>query len=227
MYVTPSHQFPLGMPMSQARRHALLARAHEIGAIVVEDDYDSKFRYAGRPTDSLQGMDDTGNVAMMGSFSKTVAPSLRLGHVIAPPAVAQALANLKHLVDGHTPTQTQVALAHFMADGGLQRHIRRCSVAYAQRRERLLRRFADDLSPWFEPVPTTAGFHMAALARRPLDMPTLLNLARRVDVGPYPLAGFHRSQPPRFGLMPGFGLIAAEDIDPALDRVRDVLQQMA
>lgn len=226
IYTTPSHQFPLGMPMSVARRRALLARASEIGAIVVEDDYDSEFRYEGRPTDSLQGMDDTGNVALVGSFSKTVSPSLRLGYIVAPPAVAQAVANVKHLVDWHTPTQTQLALAKFMADGDLQRHIRRCHAAYAQRRERLLARFADDLAPWFELVPTVAGFHMTALARRPLDMPTLLNLARRVDVGLYPLAGFHHFGPPRDGLMMGFGVIAASDIDPALDRVRDVLQQM-
>jgi GntR family transcriptional regulator/MocR family aminotransferase len=226
IYTTPSHQFPLGMPMSVARRRALLARASEIGAIVVEDDYDSEFRYEGRPTDSLQGMDDTGNVALVGSFSKTVSPSLRLGYVIAPPAVAQAVANVKHLVDWHTPTQTQLALAKFMADGDLQRHIRRCHAAYAQRRERLRARFADDLAPWFEPVPTVAGFHMTVLARRPLDMATLLNLARRVDVGLYPLAGFHHFGPPRDGLMMGFGVIAASDIDPALDRVRDVLQQM-
>ncbi len=226
IYVTPSHQFPLGMPMSEARRRALLARAAEIGAIVVEDDYDSEFRYEGRPTDSLQGMDDTGNVALVGSFSKTVSPSLRLGYVIAPPAVAQAVANVKHLVDWHTPTQTQVALARFMADGDLQRHIRRCHAAYAERRERLRQRFAGDLAPWFELVPATAGFHMAALARRPLDMATLFNLARRVDVGLYPIAGFYHSTPPRKGLMLGFGVIAAQDIDPALDRVRDVLQQM-
>ena len=226
VYATPSHQFPLGMPMSVARRRALLARACEIGAIVVEDDYDSEFRYEGRPTDSLQGMDDTGNVALVGSFSKTVSPSLRLGYVIAPPAVAQAVANVKHLVDWHTPTQTQLALAKFMRDGDLQRHIRRCHAAYAERRERLRARFADDLAPWFELVPTVAGFHMAALARRPLDMATLLNLARRVDVGLYSLAGFHHVGPPRDGLMLGFGMIAAEDIDPALDRVRAVLEQM-
>jgi GntR family transcriptional regulator/MocR family aminotransferase len=226
IYVTPSHQFPLGMPMSVPRRRALLERAHEIGAIVVEDDYDSEFRYAGRPTDSLQGMDDTGNVALVGSFSKTVSPSLRLGYVIAPPAVAQAVANVKHLVDWHTPTQAQVALAKFMLDGDLQRHIRRCHAAYAERRERLLARFADDLAPWFELVPTTAGFHMTALARRTLDLPTLLNLARRVDVGLYPLADFYRCETPRDGLVLGFGVIATSDIDPALDRVRDVLQQM-
>ena len=169
---------------------------------------------------------DTGNVVLVGSFSKTVSPSLRLGYVIAPPAVAQAVANIKHLVDWHTPTQTQVALAKFMADGDLQRHIRRCHAVYAQRRDRLRSRFADDLARWFEPVPTTAGFHLSVLARRPLDMPTLLNLARRVGVGLYPLAPFHHFTPPRDGLLMGFGVIAAEDIDPALDRVRAVLEQM-
>jgi GntR family transcriptional regulator/MocR family aminotransferase len=226
VYVTPSHQFPLGMPMSEARRAALLSRAGEIGAIVVEDDYDSEFRYEGRPTDSLQGRDDNGNVAFVGTFSKTVSPALRLGYLVAPPAVAQAVANVKHLVDWHTPTQAQTALARFIDDGDLQRHIRRCHTAYAERRERLRARFADDLAPWFELVPATAGFHMAALARRPLDMPTLLNLARRVDVGLYPLGGFFHAHPVRDGLMLGFGVIAARDIDPALDRVRDVLQQM-
>ena len=146
--------------------------------------------------------------------------------VIAPPAVAQAVANVKHLVDWHTPTQAQAALAKFMADGDLQRHIRRCHAAYAERRERLIRRFTDDLAPWFDLVPATAGFHMSALARHPIAMSTLLNLARRVDVGLYPIAPFYRATPPRDGLVLGFGVIAAEDIDPALDRVRAVLEQM-
>lgn len=227
VYVTPAHQFPLGMPMSAARRRALLAKARAIGAIVVEDDYDSEFRYEGRPTDSLQGMDGgAGNVAFVGTFSKTVAPALRLGYVVAPAPVAEALAAARHLADWHTPTQSQAALARFMADGSLQKHLRRCHAAYAQRRERLQRRFADDLAPWFELVPATAGFHVAALARRPLDIATLVQLARRVDVGLYPLAGFGHFAAPREGLILGYGLIETEDVDPALDRVRDVLQQM-
>ena len=226
VYVTPAHQFPLGMPMSQRRREALLARAHAIGAIVIEDDYDSEFRYEGRPTDSLQSMDTRGSVAFVGTFSKTLSPELRLGYLIAPPAILQAVCIAKHLSDWHTATPAQWALAKFIADGGLHKHIRRCHAVYAERRECIMRRFDGDLSPWFERVPATAGIHLAALARKPIDMDTLLRLARRVDVGLYPLEVFSYFAAPRQGLMLGYGAIDTDDIDPSLDRVRDILLQM-
>ena len=227
VYVTPAHQFPLGMPMSLRRREALLARADALGALVVEDDYDSEFRYEGRPNDALQSLDRHGRVAFVGSFAKTISPELRLGYLIAPPAIAEAVAQAKHLVDWHTAMPAQIALARFIDEGELLKHIRRCHVAYAARRERLMQCFGGDLAAWFELVPTQAGFHIAALARRRLDMDMLLKLTRRVDVGLYGLEGFYRDSAPRQGLMLGFGAIAAEDIDPSLDRLRDILQQMA
>ncbi|MGJ7510822.1 PLP-dependent aminotransferase family protein [Variovorax sp. GT1P44] len=226
IYVTPAHQFPLGMPMSASRREALLARAHALGAIIIEDDYDSEFRYEGRPTDSLQSMDTQGSVAYVGTFSKTMSPDLRLGYLIAPQAIVQAVGVAKHLSDWHTSTPTQWALAKFMVDGDLLKHIRRCHAVYAERRERITRRFEGDLSPWFELVPATAGFHLAALCRRDLDMDMLLRLARRVDVGLYTLDGFYHFSPARQGLMMGYGAIETEDIDPSLDRLRDILLQM-
>ncbi|NVM88049.1 GntR family transcriptional regulator/MocR family aminotransferase [Variovorax sp. SG517] len=226
IYVTPAHQFPLGVAMSERRRKALLARADELGAIVIEDDYDSEFRYEGRPADSLQSMDERGLVAFVGTFSKTLSPDLRLGYLVAPPAVLEAVGTAKHLTDWHTSTQAQWALAKFIADGNLNRHVRRCHAVYAARRERIVRRFADDLSPWFELLPVTAGIHMAAVCRREIDIGQLVALARRVDVGLYPLAPFFHFSPPRPGLMLGFGAIDEADIDPSLDRVRDVLLQM-
>ncbi|RON09687.1 DNA-binding protein [Pseudomonas brassicacearum] len=226
IYVTPSHQFPLGMPMSQTRREALLVRAHELGAIIIEDDYDSEFRYEGRPTDSLQSMDERGIVAYVGTFSKTLLPELRLGYAILPPAILEAVIRAKQLTDRHTSTLPQWALAKFIAEGCLLKHIRRCHTVYAGRRERILARVAGDLSPWLEAVPTTAGFHMVLLCKVDVDVPLVIELAKEVDVGLYGLSDFYYQQTPRAGLFMGFGAIETLDIDVALDRLRDILQQV-
>lgn len=227
IYVTPSHQFPLGMPMTQRRREALLARAYELGAIIIEDDYDSEFRYEGRPTDSLQSMDERGIVAYVGTFSKTLLPELRLGYAVLPPAILEAVILAKRLTDQHTSTLPQWALAKFIAEGCLLKHIRRCHALYASRRERILARMAGDLAPWFEAVPTTAGFHMAVLCRVPIDLALVIELAKKAEVGLYSLDGFFHETPVRPGLILGFGAIETLDIDIALDRLRDILQQVA
>eukprot|EP01034_Spumella_vulgaris_P011899 gene11898-15139_t len=104
IYVTPSHQFPLGIPMSLPRREALLERALALGAIVIEDDYDSEFRYEGRPADALQSMDTRGIVAYVGTFSKTLLPELRLGYTVLPPAIRGAVLKAKQLSDQHSST---------------------------------------------------------------------------------------------------------------------------
>ncbi|TKK29917.1 DNA-binding protein [Pseudomonas sp. CFBP13528] len=226
IYVTPSHQFPLGMPMSPARREALLDRAIALGAIIIEDDYDSEFRYEGRPTDSLQSMDTRGVVTYVGTFSKTLLPELRLGYAVLPPAIHGAVLKAKQLTDQHSSTLPQWALAKFISEGYLLKHIRRCHSVYAGRRERILQRLAGDLSPWFEAVPTVAGFHLAALCKVPVDIPLLMQLARKAQVGLYPLDVFFHETAPRAGLILGFGAIETLDIDPALDKVRDILRQI-
>ncbi|MBF6024144.1 PLP-dependent aminotransferase family protein [Lysobacter niastensis] len=227
IYTTPTHQFPLGMPMSAARRHALLDRAHELGAIVVEDDYDSEFRYTTQAFEPLLTLDRRGLVAYIGTFSKSLSPELRLGYAIAPPALRTALVNAKHLCDWHTPTVLQWALARFVADGNLLKHIRRCHDVFSERRNRLLARLSGDLSPWLEPLPAIAGYHMAVRFRRPVPVLQLCQLARRVEVGLYLLNACYRHPPQDDGLLVGFGAIEAEDIDPALDRVRGILEQLS
>lgn len=226
IYVTPSHQFPLGMPMSPPRRAALLARARALGAIVIEDDYDSAFRYDTQALDSLQSMDRDGIVAYVGTFSKVMLPEARIGYLVAPPPIRAAVATAKHLTDWHTATLLQGALASFIDSGALARHIRRCHAVYAGRRDKLLHRLTTDLAPWFEPVPTAAGLHLTALLRRDIDLALLCRLARRVDVGLYPIDGFYRQLAPRQGLLFGFGAIDTIDIDAALDRVRQILEEL-
>ena len=227
IYVTPSHQMPLGMPMSVARREALLEKARRIGAIIIEDDYDSEFRYEGRPTDSLQSMDQFGVVAYVGTFSKTLLPELRLGYAVLPKAILEAVIKAKQLTDWHTSTLPQWALAKFISEGLLNKHIRRCHSIYASRRERILARFAGDLAPWLEAIPSTAGFHMAVMFKGPINLPLLIELARKVEIGLYPLTGFYSDTPPRDGLILGFGAIETLDIDPAMDRLRDLLVQIS
>jgi len=227
IYVTPAHQFPLGMPMSMARRHALLERARWLGAIVIEDDYDSAFRYEGRPTDSLQSMDRYGLVAHVGSFSKIMLPELRLGYVVLPLAIVQAVQTAKYLNDCHTASLGQHALAKFIQDGHLLRHIRRCHDIYAGRRERLQHWFDGALSPWFRLVPASAGFHVAALAQAPLDIVELLRRARLAEISLYALSGFYHGPARHEGLFLGYGAIDKLDIDTALAIVHTILLEMA
>ncbi|WP_313652214.1 MocR-like pyridoxine biosynthesis transcription factor PdxR [Pseudomonas soli] len=227
IYVTPSHQFPLGMPMATPRREALLARAAELGALIIEDDYDCEFRYQGPAAEALQRMDRHGLVAYVGTFSKTLLPELRLGYAVLPPAVLQAACVAKHLSDWHSPTLQQWALARFLAEGHLNKHIRRCHEVYSARRERILARLGGDLAPWFDAVPASAGFHLSALAKPGVDVELLISLARKVEVGLYSLAPFFSEAPVRPGLLLGFGAIELLDIDPALDRVADTLQRLS
>ena len=227
IYATPAHQFPLGMPMSMARRHALLERARALGAIIIEDDYDSAFRYEGRPTDALQSMDRHGVVAHVGSFSKIMLPELRLGYVVLPLAIVAAVETVKYLNDCHTASLGQHALAKFIGDGHLLRHIRRCHDIYAGRRERLQHWFNGPLAPWFRLVPASAGFHVAALAQAPLDIAQLLRRARLADISLYALASFYHGDARHEGLFLGYGAIDRLDIDTALATVLAILQDMA
>jgi len=131
--VTPSHQYPLGVTMSLTRRLALLRWASDAGAWVLEDDYDSEYRYAGRPLAALQGLDTAGRVIYMGTFSKVLLPALRLGYLVAPPDLADAFARAKALTDCGSPVLGQAVVADFLAEGHVGRHIRRMRALYSER----------------------------------------------------------------------------------------------
>ncbi|MNP18499.1 HTH-type transcriptional regulatory protein GabR [compost metagenome] len=165
-------------------------------------------------------------MAYIGTLSKTLLPEFRLGYAILPPAIHAAVCVAKQLTDWHTATLSQWALAKFISEGCLLKHIRRCHEVYAARRERIHARIKGDLAPWFELVPSTAGYHLAVMCKVAVDIPLLIALARKVEVGLYSLAPFHYQAEPRAGLLLGFGAIELLDIDTALDRVRDILRQI-
>jgi GntR family transcriptional regulator/MocR family aminotransferase len=220
VYVTPSHQYPLGIAMSLRRRQALIERAEETNAAIIEDDYDSEFRFAGRPMEPLHTLDTTGRVIYVGSFSKTMLPSLRLGFVVTPQSLSPAVHKAKHVTDWHTNLLAQAALARFIDDGDFARHVRKVSRVYQARHEAILKILSRDFA--LQSVPSSAGMHIAALS---LDasveqIDTIVRRAFDDGVAVHRLAQFSVDLPPRAGIVLGYGAIAVSDIGEGLHRLR-------
>ena len=167
--VCPSHQFPLGMPMSPNRRKALLRFAEQTGAVIVEDDYDGEFRYDGSPIEALRTQSSSDHVCYVGSFSKCMFPSLRLGFLVPPRWALPALVAAKNATDWHSSVPVQAAVAKFIGDGHLARHIRSVRRIYRDRRNLLLDLLDQRLGQVLAVVPSFYGMHIAALARKELD----------------------------------------------------------
>jgi GntR family transcriptional regulator/MocR family aminotransferase len=217
VYVTPSHQFPTGVAMSLARRTALLQWAVRHDALIVEDDYDSEFRFADRPLEPLQSLDRDGRVVYVGSFSKTLLPLLRVGYAIAPASLQPALREAKRVTDWDSDAVTQGALARFMAEGLLGAHVRRATAVYRERREALLHGLAERFPGVLEVVPSAAGLHVCALLPDPAASDAAI-VARAADRGVVveALSPRFAGRAPQQGLVLGFGAIAAEAVPAAL-----------
>jgi GntR family transcriptional regulator/MocR family aminotransferase len=166
VYVTPSHQYPLAVAMTLSRRQSLLAWAEQNHAMIIEDDYDCEFRFKGHPLEPLQTLDSRGRVVYIGSFSKSMLPTLRLGFLVAPPSLLPALHKTKCVLDWHSPSLIQAAVARFIGDGEFARHVRRMTRIYRERHEMVTKLVAGDFSEHLELLPSTAGLHIAALARK-------------------------------------------------------------
>ena len=223
VYVTPSHQFPLGMPMALARRQELLAWAAARRALIIEDDYDSEFRFEDRPLDSLQNLDRDGLVAYVGTFSKTMFMPLRRGFVVAPPGLREALVAAHWVGALQTPVQGQVALALFIQQGHLAKHIRKMRRLYDRRRRLLLDTLRRDFDAWLAPIHSAVGIHLAVRLKRALDLEAVLAAAREQGVVVYPLSRFSSSTPVQPGLVFGFGAIDEAAIARGLGRLRQVI----
>jgi GntR family transcriptional regulator/MocR family aminotransferase len=222
VYVTPSHQHPLGTAMSLARRTALLAWAQEHGAAIVEDDYDSEFRYSDRPLEPLQSIDRAGRVIYVGSFSKTMLPTLRLGFAVLPPSLRDAAHRAKYVTDWHTSGPAQAALASFIDEGGFARHVRKMNATYRARHELLSTILARDFNDQLEVVPSAAGLHVTALARKVSveQLSEIVQCASAAGVEVQQLSAFAFTSPAQAGLVLGYGAISAANIEQGLRRLR-------
>jgi GntR family transcriptional regulator / MocR family aminotransferase len=214
--VTPSHQFPLGMTMSMPRRRALLAWAERHDAAVIEDDYDTEFRYVDRPLEPLQVLDRGGRVVYVGSFSKTFSPAVRLGFALVPPPLAEPIAALRQLIDWHPPTTMQTALAGFIDDGLLDQHIRRGRRVYAERHALLAEALAGPLAGHLTALTTNAGLHIATVLRDGLGEDEVMRAAADHGIGMMGLHHFFHASPPQQGLLLGFGAVRTADLPAAL-----------
>ena len=227
VYCTPSHQFPLGPVMSMPRRTALIAWAEQHRAAVVEDDYDSEFRFADRPLDPLHTIDGSGRVLYVGTFSKTMLPALRIGFVVSPPALQPALAAAKQLSDGFSGPSTQAALATFMDDGQLARHIRRASRVYAARRQEVLEVLSGDLADLLDVVPSAAGLHVCARLRSGGlgTVDAVISAAAAQGVAVESLAAYSHDAPAQQGFVIGYGATRSEAVAEGLARFGAALRR--
>ena len=226
--VTPSHQFPAGGVLPLPRRLALLAWAERRAAFVLEDDYDGEFRHAGRPLECLQALDEQGRVLYTGTASKLLFPALRIGWLVAPAALAPHFEDAKALADTGTATLEQLALADFIAQGHLERHVRRMRTRLAQRRAALIEALAEQLGERARVRGADAGLHVLLcldeLAMR--EVRALREACRAHGVGIYPAAPFYARPPRRAEVLLGYGALGEDAIREGVRRLRRALDAL-
>ncbi len=224
VYVTPSHQFPTGVLLSMRRRASLLQWAAEHDAVVVEDDYDSEFRWSDRPLEPLQSLDRDGRVVYVGTFSKSLLPGLRVGFLVAPRSLHGALAEAKRVTTWEGDLTTQGALAEFLAEGHHAAHVRRAAKLYRPRRAALLEGLGG-LDEVLEVVPSVAGLHVSARFRDPdTDDLAVVRRAAALGVRVKALSAYHLHQPVRPGLALGFAGVEPDAIPDALARLEAAIR---
>jgi GntR family transcriptional regulator/MocR family aminotransferase len=233
-YVTPSHQFPLGGVMSAGRRRDLLAWARRTGAYVIEDDYDGEYRFDIAPIPPLQALDGAGRVVYLGTVSKTLSPTLRLGYLVVPAALTAILAAAKRLADRHTPTLEQEALADLIENGAYERHVRRVRRRNGERRATLLASLSATLGDAVTVVGADAGLHVVVwLNRVPRAREdALVARARAAGLGLYPVAPLYASaqataRPDTAGLVMGYASLDERAIERGVRTLKAVLEAFA
>jgi GntR family transcriptional regulator/MocR family aminotransferase len=221
--LTPAHQSPTGVVLAPERRLALLAWAAQRNATIIEDDYDAEFRYDSEPVGSLQGL-DAERVVLMGTVSKSLAPTLRLGWLVCPPALVETVAEEKLLADRGSPGLDQLALAVLLESGRYDRHLRRMRTVYASRRDVLVRALAEH-GPDVEVHGLAAGFHAVARLPGQLDEDGVVAAASARSIGLHGMSEFRSNGstgPPELVL--GFGNLTTDAIERGIRQIRDLIR---
>ncbi len=210
--VTPSHQFPTGVTMSLSRRLALLEWSREAQAWIVEDDYDSEYRFSGRPLEALQGLDSARRVIYIGTFSKVLFPSLRLGYLVAPPELLKGFLAARRFIDMHPPLLEQMALADFLAEGHFARHLRKMRLLYAERRNALVEALTRELGDLLDVTVPEAGLHLAAWLPSGMSAHAATQQAAAHGLHILPISHFSLRPLQRDGVLLGFASASPEEL---------------
>jgi GntR family transcriptional regulator / MocR family aminotransferase len=226
LYVTPSHQFPLGVTMSLTRRLELLEWARQTEAWIIEDDYDGEFRYAGRPIPSLQGLNGGKRVIYTGTFSKVVFPSLRIGYLVVPDHLVEAFIKGRVMTDMHSATIPQAALADFIEQGHFARHLRRMRKLYAERQAYLVAAAKAELSRMLEIESSDAGMHLIGWLPHGVDDQAAARAAWRHKVIARPLSEYGLKPVERGALVLGYTAFNERKIRAGVRQLRVALAEL-
>jgi GntR family transcriptional regulator / MocR family aminotransferase len=225
VYVCPSHQYPLGVVMSASRRLQLLNWAQTTGAWIIEDDYDSEFRYGGAPIASLQGLDRYSRVVYIGTFSKVLFPSVRVGYVVIPPDLVDRFVAVRQAMDIFPSNLHQQVLSDFINQGHFERHIRRMRGIYEERRNALVRALRKELAGTLEVLAGSAGLHVTVILKKQVSDAAISARAALQNLWLWPLSISYHGPARRQGFILGFGGIPVEEMPGAVRRLRTVLQE--
>jgi GntR family transcriptional regulator/MocR family aminotransferase len=221
--VTPSHQYPLGVTMSASRRLKLLDWAARSGAWILEDDYDSEYRYDGRPISSLQGLDASARVIYIGTFSKVLFPSLRLGYLVIPADLVERFSTLRVAMDIGPSALSQQVLAAFIHEGHFSRHIRRMRLLYRERRSALIENIESKLGGVVQVVGEEAGMSLCLLTEGVTDV-DVVSRAAEAGLWLVPLSSCYIGRAARQGLILGFGSVPVGEMPNAVRKLAAVLR---
>lgn len=210
--------------MSLSRRLALLEWSREAHAWIVEDDYDSEYRFSGRPLEALQGLDRDGSVLYIGTFSKVLFPSLRLGYLVAPPELLKGLIATHRLIAVHLPLLEQMALADFMAEGYFARHVRRMRQLYRERRNALVDALTRELGDMLEVTVPEAGMHLVAWLPSGMSAQTVTQRAAASGLHILPVSQFSLRSLQRDGLLLGFASASPQELRAGVQTLALALQ---
>jgi GntR family transcriptional regulator/MocR family aminotransferase len=225
MFVSPSHQYPTGALMGHSRRQQLLDYAADHGVWVVEDDYDSEFRYASRPLPALQGLDAQGRVVYLGTFSKTLFPALRIAYLVLPSGLVDGFGRALNELFREGQTLQQAVLARFLAEGHYASHIRRMRAVYSARHDALIHAIGQHFGNQLPVIGGDAGLHLVLGLPPHLDDAAVAQAALRAGISTRPLSLYYLRQPaPAKGLLLGYGAVAEEEIGPCFARLAQVVR---